>query len=579
MKERKWHFWQSDIASYGLILGVVVIAMSLVGMVVSFSDRHFISGVITEGQLLLFLTVVIVGYLIARGMEDKSPIKVALSGAGIGLISGLFLVALVLLINIKPLDLRAMFVNASPKLVKALTFDKGLETGFIYLLLTNIISGALGGLIVVIPGVWGSSLANGALITILIGVLTEIWKTFLPRGVSKFLFVGRGFSVVGFIVTFVVMVGFLIFWGFYGQSVSSGYKKAEAKQPTGVKVTTWVIGLVFFLLVPRMVGSYLSEVLDMVGLYILMGLGLNIVVGFAGLLDLGYVAFFAIGAYTMAVLTSADLGLFHLTFWIALPISVLLAISAGVILGIPVLGMRGDYLAIVTMGFGEIIRLLVLSDALKPVLGGAQGLTRIGRPVIGGLVLKDPPQFYYLIFAGIVIGWYVASALKDSKLGRAWMALREDEDVAQAMGINLVSIKLLAFGTGAALSGFSGAIFAAKINSMVPHTFNILISIYVLSLIIVGGVGSLPGVIVGSLALIATPELLREFAEYRMMIYGAVLVGMMLFKPEGLWPEEARKRELHAEEEAEARPAAVSMERGRLERTGRSVGGTIDGSS
>ena len=208
--------------------------------------------------------------------------------------------------------------------------------------------------------------------------------------------------------------------------------------------------------------------------------------------------------------------------------------------------MRGDYLAIVTMGFGEIIRLLVLSDALKPILGGAQGLTRIARPKIGHIVVKQPTQFYYLILAGIVLAWYAASALKDSKLGRAWMAMREDEDVAQAMGMNLVGIKLLAFGTGAALSGLSGAIFAAKLNSMVPHSFNILISIYVLSLIIVGGVGSLPGVVVGSLALIGTPELLREFAEYRMMIYGAVLVAMMIFMPEGLWPESARKRELHA---------------------------------
>ena len=547
--------------NYSLIGGVVVVAMSLVGMVVSFGDRHFISGVITEGQLLLFLTIAIVGYIIAQRMENRNLVKAAMGGVVAGLIASLFLMALVILIGIKPLDMRAMFVNASPKLVKALTFGKGLGVGFVYMLLTNVISGAFGGLVAVIPGVWGSSLTNGALITILIGILAEIWKTFLPKGVSKFLFVGRGFSVAGFIVTFVATVGFLLLWGFYGESVNSGYKKVEARQPTGVKATTWIIGLVFLLLLPHIIGSYLSEVMDMVGLYILMGLGLNIVVGFAGLLDLGYVAFFAIGAYTMAVLTSVDLGLFHFTFWEALPISVLLAITAGVLLGIPVLGMRGDYLAIVTMGFGEIIRLLVLSDMLKPILGGAQGLTRIGRPVIGHLVVKDPPQFYYVILAGIIIGWYVASALKDSKLGRAWMALREDEDVAQAMGINLVSIKLLAFGTGAALSGLSGAIFAAKINSMVPHTFNILISIYVLSLIIVGGVGSLPGVIVGSLALIATPELLREFAEYRMMIYGAVLVGMMLFMPEGLWPEAARKRELHEETEA---AAAVSPERGRL---------------
>jgi branched-chain amino acid transport system permease protein len=542
--------WLQNALYFSLISGVVVVALSLVGMVVSFSKRGFIGTVITEGQLLLFLTVAVFGYIAAAQTEKRNLVNAVVSGLIIGFVSSVFLMILVLLVDFKPLGLRSMFVNASPALVKVLTFGKkSTEAGFAYMLLLNMLSGLFGALIEAIPGIWGSALSTGTLITILVGLLADIWKTFLPKGISKFFFAGKGFSIKGFVITLVVLVGFIIFWHFYGNSVKSGYSKVESKQPKGVKVTTWLIAALIFLLLPKIIGSYLSEVLDLVGLYIIMGLGLNIVVGFAGMLDLGYVAFFAIGAYTMGVLSSQELGLFHLTFWEALPFSILFAVIAGVLLGIPVLGMRGDYLAIVTMGFGEIIRLLVLSDALKPILGGAQGLTRIARPTIGPVVVKQPTQFYYLILAGIVIAWYVATALKDSKLGRAWMAMREDEDVAQAMGMNLVGIKLLAFGTGAALSGLSGAIFAAKLNSMVPHSFNILISIYVLSLIIVGGVGSNPGVVVGSLALIGTPELLREFAEYRMMIYGAVLVAMMIFMPEGLWPEPARKRELHGERE------------------------------
>ncbi len=542
---RESRSWLREVVNFGLLSGVLVVALSLVGMVVSFGKRDFISGVMTEGQLLLFLAIAIVAFIAARKIEQRSIGKAVGAGMIIGLWSSLFLILLVLLIRFKPLGLRSMFVNASPALVKALTFSKkSLELGFAYMVILNIVSGVFGALVEAIPGIWGSALANGALITILIGLLADIWKTFLPRGISRFLFFGKGFTPKGFAMVFVAVFVFLVLWGYYGESAKKGYERVEARQPKGVKIVVWLLSLAVLLLLPKLVGSYLSEVLDLVGLYIIMGLGLNIVVGFAGMLDLGYVAFFAIGAYTMGVLTSQELGLFHFTFWEALPFSVLFAVIAGVLLGIPVLGMRGDYLAIVTMGFGEIIRLLVLSDALKPILGGAQGLTRIARPTVGHVVVKQPTQFYYLILAGIIIGWYVASVLKESKLGRAWMAMREDEDVAQAMGINLVGIKLLAFGTGAALSGFSGAIFAAKLNSMVPHSFNILISIYVLSLIIVGGIGSLPGVIVGSLALIGTPELLREFAEYRMMIYGAILVAMMIFKPEGLWPETTRKREL-----------------------------------
>jgi branched-chain amino acid transport system permease protein len=216
--------------------------------------------------------------------------------------------------------------------------------------------------------------------------------------------------------------------------------------------------------------------------------------------------------------------------------------------------MRGDYLAIVTLGFGEIIRILVLSDVAKPLLGGAQGILLIPKPKLFGLELVGPTEFYYLIVLGCLLAAFVAWRLRDARLGRQWMAMREDEDVAEAVGIKLVNTKLLAFAIGAAFSGLSGAIFATRLSSIFPHSFNLLVSINVLCLIIVGGMGSLPGVVVGALVLVGMPELLREFAEYRLMIYGALLIVMMLVRPEGLWPSAIRKRELHAHEEHAAGP-------------------------
>jgi branched-chain amino acid transport system permease protein len=284
-----------------------------------------------------------------------------------------------------------------------------------------------------------------------------------------------------------------------------------------------------------------------------MGLGLNIVVGFAGLLDLGYVAFFAIGAYTMGLLTSpGPLGIAQLSFWAALPLVVAMTVLFGILLGVPVLKMRGDYLAIVTLGFGEIIRILALSDFLRPFLGGAQGLMPIPRPAVGPLELAGPQELYYLVVAGCALAIFVSLRLRDGRLGRAWKAVREDEDVAQALGINLVQTKLFAFAIGAAFAGLSGAVFGAKIGSIYPHSFHLLISINALAVIIVGGMGSLPGVIAGALALVGLPELLREFAEYRLLFYGLLLVVMMLYRPEGLWPETTRQRELHELEPGEA---------------------------
>jgi branched-chain amino acid transport system permease protein len=231
----------------------------------------------------------------------------------------------------------------------------------------------------------------------------------------------------------------------------------------------------------------------------------------------------------------------------------------GVLFGVPVLGVRGDYLAVATMGLGEIVRVIVASDFAAPLLGGAQGILQIPKPAFFGIPLSGPVQLFYLTLGASAVAAYIAWRLENSRLGRAWMALRDDEDVAQALGVNLIQSKLLAYGLGAAFAGLAGSIFAVMLSSVYPSSFQLLISINVLALIIVGGMGSLPGVVVGSLALIGLPELLREFGEFRYLFYGAVLVIMMRLKPEGLWPSEIRRRELHSNDEANVLDAGADL--------------------
>jgi branched-chain amino acid transport system permease protein len=218
----------------------------------------------------------------------------------------------------------------------------------------------------------------------------------------------------------------------------------------------------------------------------------------------------------------------------------------GVMLGTPVLKMRGDYLAIVTLGFGEIIRLLVLN--LRDYTGGPGGVLNIPSPSIFGIDLGNPKGVLYLAMGLGVLVTFVTLRLHDSKLGRAWVALREDEDVAEAMGINLVGIKLLAFGSGAAFAALAGALYASRQVNIFPDNFDLAVSINVLSLIIIGGIGSIEGVVLGSIALIGLPEILRSVSEYRIIAFGALLVIMMIIRPEGFLPSQRRRRELRRDE-------------------------------
>jgi branched-chain amino acid transport system permease protein len=535
------------ILQYGLIGGAVSVFLCLVGMVAAFDQRYIIANGITFGQVTLFAPIFLASYMSIRTIASSAKSKVVLSGTLTGAMGGLLLALLVMVGNL--VNLRVMFINATAELYNIITFGVKPPLGLLVPILISAILGVVAAGLYLLTPRWRSTIIQASAWVFIFGLMRDLIMTvILPWGgfgsIISWMFALNGMTLLGAILLF-IFVAFFAYRNFGRKSGDNWVTRLPARQQKTIRWGAIIVLIVIALLLPRILGIFFSDILDNVGIYILMGLGLNIVVGFAGLLDLGYVAFYAIGAYSIAVLTSPELGIANLSFFQALPIALAMAVLAGVILGLPVLRLRGDYLAIVTLGFGEIIRLLVLSDWLKSFLGGPQGVQHIAQPQIGNFVFNTQQSLYYLILVFITIAGFVALRLKDSHVGRSWMALREDEDVAQAMGINIVLTKLLAFGTGALFSGLAGTLFAAKLGSSYPSSFNFFVSINVLALIIVGGMGSIPGVFVGALVLVGAPEVLREFSDFRFMFYGAVLVVMMLFRPEGLWPEARRRLELH----------------------------------
>ena len=534
--------WWQDAIRYGLVGGIAGLQLSLVGMVTTFSNRYIVGDILTLSQAMLAAVALISGYAAARKAHTHSRQVVLAAGALAGLVTGAMLGLLVIVGSL--VNLRNVFVNASPELYDLITFGLPTYVGALARTVVSALLGAIAAGTFLLPALPRRIVIQSAVAVLLVGLMADLLRVTIAQWGSissafQWLFSGRGLSIAGTIaVIAIVVLGNL----YRVRRPATAVKTLQTTRQRQVQIGLIVVIL---LALPFVMGSYLSEVASQVGLYILMALGLNIVVGFAGLLDLGYVAFFAIGAYTVGILTSPELGFFNMSWWAAMPFAILVAVLFGVFLGVPVLRLRGDYLAIVTLGFGEIVRILVLSDWLKPMIGGSQGIQRIARPTVGGFVFDDPQKLYYLLLLGCVLAAFIAIRLRDSRIGRSWMAVREDEDVAQAMGINLIATKLLAFATGAAFAGLSGAIFAAKLSAAYPNSFNFLVSINVLAIVIVGGMGSIPGVVLGALAMVGLPELLREFAEYRLMVYGAVLVVMMLFRPEGLLPAPIIKRELH----------------------------------
>lgn len=293
--------------------------------------------------------------------------------------------------------------------------------------------------------------------------------------------------------------------------------------------TSLAAGAALVLILPLFLNNYYLDTLSLAGLYALLAIGLNITVGYTGLLDLGYAAFYGIGAYVYALL-STGIGL---SFWLGLPLGGAVAALFGLALGMITLRLRGDYLAIVTLGFVQIVYLVL--NNWDSVTQGPNGILQIGRPELGGFVFRQPIHFYYLIAAILMVVGLAIHRLIHSQIGRAWVAIREDALAAEAMGIDTTRMKVLAFVLGAGIAGMGGVFFAAKYTFISPESFGFLESVRVLSMVVLGGMGSLPGAILGAFLLTVLPELLRGLANYRMLLFGAALVAMMLFRPQGLW--------------------------------------------
>ena len=343
------------------------------------------------------------------------------------------------------------------------------------------------------------------------------------------------------------------------QTISSGTQRIRdwwAEAPGWARWSVYAAIIVGALLLPASaIGSFMTPQSDWatvlfypIGVYVALAIGLNVVVGYAGLLDLGYVAFFAIGGYAMAVFGT----MWGWNFWEILVVGVLLTSVSGLILGAPTLRLRGDYLAIVTLGFGEIVR---ISAQNTDAIGGPRGIAGIPHPptlsefeIFGIKPLRygllDPRPYYYLLVLFIVLTIIFVKRLEKSRVGRAWGAIREDEDAAELMGVPTFRYKLAAFAIGAAIGGAVGVIWAGKVISIIPANFPFFLSATILAAVVLGGSGNIPGVILGAFLIAWLPERFRVFQDYRVLLFGAALVLMMALRPEGIWPSRRRQAEL-----------------------------------
>jgi branched-chain amino acid transport system permease protein len=413
-------------------------------------------------------------------------------------------------------------------------------------LLQALMAGSLAGLII-------------AIFSLVIGVVYEHGADFryymdaLSPADVKFLLFDQS-AVLGALIHFALFTGF----SFLGGAIRLVDFRALFKRPSAAVTPTfqkvsrlvssnryaqwglWLLVALATIFLPRWWGSYWNYVFGTVGIYVIMGIGLNIIVGLSGQLVLGYVAFFAVGAYTAGVLNSPHYSLMW-GFWVAIVLGVLLAALGGILVGLPTMRLRGDYLAIVTLGFGEIIRILLNSDMLASLTGGPNGIQDIRGPTFFGIPLSSDVDFMYLIGIGVILSVFIANRLQRSRVGRAWVSIREDETVAAASGVDTQRYKLMALAIGAAFAGLAGVLFATRNQFTGPGDHTLMVSINVLSIVIVGGMGSIPGMFLGSFALKGLPELLREFANYRLLAFGALLVVMMIIRPQGFWPASTPK--------------------------------------
>ncbi len=571
-------FGQADLASGLLALLVFgVVVGSAMGLLLTIPDRlrnillvgmgltaligllqNQINNIVTPPYALLMVAAFALAYFANyRFIADTGVVARMLIGLSFGLVLGV---------------LAALVVSGGTTAIGGINiFPSQPTTALMWAALVLVVgcAGALGAL-----AVSSSRMGNSAMLYFLISLLVLAvinWQ--------------RQMTTLSAVITFLLVSVPLWFAPYIADRAEERFTRISRVEKHTTARLTSVFTLILMLVAPLFLGQYITSVFDLVGLYVIMGIGLNVMVGYAGLLDLGFVAAFAIGAYSLGLLTTPSLltcggippdqitpgnaaalctGI--MTFWQAWPLAALTAGVTGVLLGIPVMRLRGDYLAIVTLGFGEIINRVALSSTFKPLLGGAQGIAPIPSPVIdlralnpGWLFkLDNAVSVYYLILFTVLLVAFVVIRLSVTRLGRAWRSIRADEDVAEAMGIHLVSSKLLAFGISRTLAGLGGAIFAAWLQGIFPNSFTLLVSINVLSLIIIGGLGSIPGVVVGSMILIGLPEVLREFQDYRLLAFGVLLVVTMLLRPAGLIPPPVRRlAEQALARRAETQPAEI----------------------
>jgi branched-chain amino acid transport system permease protein len=631
----------------GAVGGLTAAFVSAIGMVQQFDSRPVVDGV-TLGHIVLVGIPALFGYLAGsppKQLEGFAPSQRGARNVAAGALAGLLTGVLsAVFAAVAPVELRAVFPNVSEAMVDLLTFGLGTAVGGVLVVVIGVVAGSGGAAMHLMADRWRKALLWALLWVGIFGVMQTVISQVIRSSKSLGMDLiagalgqepdqpilqgllyepGGAVKPISAIVLFLAAFGISYWLGGRRRTIRQRVNRMEPTRRRRATIIGGVVLLVVLAILPVVLGRFLSQVLDIALIFVLMGLGLNIVLGFAGLLDLGYVAFFAVGAYTTAVLTSPIAACFSqegwlaaltsapalATFFLAIPFVILAAAMAGLVVGTPVLRMRGDYLAIVTLGFGEIARIGFLSEALTDCFGGARGirqtpsvvvtplvlsilvgvvlafllflvvgrrvagrggrgtpiallttlvaavaLTFIGYALLGPVLdirpiqLDDPILFFYGILLFALLAAYVSWTLQDSRIGRAWMAMREDELVAEAMGVNIVSAKLWAFIVGAVLASLGGALFAAKIHSVFPQSFGIVVSLQVLIIVILGGMGSMRGVVVGALVLIALPNLLREFESYRFLLYGGLLIFMMLKRPEGFIPSRRRAAELHEED-------------------------------
>lgn len=621
----------------GAVGGITIVFIAAIGMFETFNARKVIDPILSLGYASIVWVPLLFGYLVSKreeleGVETRPPGPYdVFAGAAVGAIVGV-VVGLFLLIA-DAVHLRDIFLNISPSMRDTLAFGQEPAVGALLLVVAGTVLGAIGGSLHHVPVRVRASLRTALVALFVVNfaelVIGNILRELDAAAIDRLIYSpARGVRVPTALIVFVL--AYLAKTLLRGRVASIGRRVAGQSEESRRRAT-FIAGVALVALgayLPSLFGTFLNELLSNVGLFVLLGLGLNVVVGYAGLLDLGYVAFFAVGAYTTAVVTSPSSPAFspELAFFQAVPWVLAMAAVAGLIIGTPVIRMRGDYLAIVTLGFGEIARIALQSDWLANVFGAAQGIISIsplgpglgsgirvsfgyvlaavgvvvlvtgflrwrsalrdvapiagvrsyqvptslalmaggGVAIVVGMIFPTfltwtvtgihPPAMFRIVLVFAVLAGFVAWRLQESRVGRAWVAVREDEQVAQTMGINIVTTKLLAFVIGAMMASLGGALFAVKLQTIFPHSFQIIQSIIILVIVIVGGMGSLRGVAIGAVVLIGVlggptqPGLLREFAEFKLLLYGAILIWMMLQRPEGLWPSARRARELHAEE-------------------------------